>query len=292
MNKFLSIASGINHLLCLSAEGTVYGYGSNLHGQLGLPIQNKSVNSLTKIPNLSDIAQIAAQSNHSLFLKSDGTVYGCGSAAFRVLHPLFRGNIYTPTELPDTSDIKYIATYTDRSLFLTKDDIVIIHGMFRESRRVIHMKDVVSIHPSISFTLFLHADGNVSGVGNNMKNLMMDNILFSVKDSTLIPEPRNIISIVLSPSICYFLKADGTVEFKVIMTDKIPGLQPLRKLSFKDIISIFGSNNNLYLLNREGILLDQYGVSIATDVLMVTGIDVYTLILLYTDGTIKEKSLI
>ena len=81
------ISVGSSHSLFLKYDGTVWGCGKNTDGQLGIG-NNENKNTLQQVkgPNgvgyISDIKQISAGGNHSLFLKNDGTVFSCGGNYF------------------------------------------------------------------------------------------------------------------------------------------------------------------------------------------------------------------
>ncbi len=70
------VVSGLNHTIALKADGTVWTWGYNHHGQLG----NGTVQS-SYIPekiNLKDVIDIAAGDHFSMALKKDGTVWVWG----------------------------------------------------------------------------------------------------------------------------------------------------------------------------------------------------------------------
>ncbi len=70
-------ASGAIHTLLLTVSGTVYGYGQNGFGQLGLgDVVNR--NEPTQIPFGIAIKQVSAGYYFSLILTSNGTVYSFG----------------------------------------------------------------------------------------------------------------------------------------------------------------------------------------------------------------------
>jgi len=77
------ISNGFGHSLALKTDGTVFAWGYNGSGQLGddtyidkkVPLQIKGAGG---IGYLSDISQVSAGTHHSLFLKTDGTVWSVG----------------------------------------------------------------------------------------------------------------------------------------------------------------------------------------------------------------------
>jgi hypothetical protein len=72
------IAAGYYHSLFLKKNGTVWGCGANSFGQLGIGNFDLSKNTLQQVIGATNIKQISAGAFHSLFLKNDGTVWGCG----------------------------------------------------------------------------------------------------------------------------------------------------------------------------------------------------------------------
>ena len=82
-NEVKQIACGGNHTFILKGDGTVWSCGQNIDGQLGLD------NSLTKYDftqvtiNIdNDVKQISCGDSHTVILKNDGTVWGCGWTAY------------------------------------------------------------------------------------------------------------------------------------------------------------------------------------------------------------------
>ncbi len=73
------VSAGYSHSLILCEDGSVYGFGNNAHGQLGLRHNtNQSTPQLIPMPLLARPCQISAGHSHSLILCDDGSVYGFG----------------------------------------------------------------------------------------------------------------------------------------------------------------------------------------------------------------------
>ena len=75
-----TVAGGGNFSLALKSDASVWGWGENGYGQLanGTTKAFGGVKTPTKA-NLASVIAIAAGAEHTLALKSDGTVWGAGS---------------------------------------------------------------------------------------------------------------------------------------------------------------------------------------------------------------------
>jgi alpha-tubulin suppressor-like RCC1 family protein len=78
------ISSGNNHTMAIMDDinGTVYGFGNNFNGQLGLGHNNSDnpyIPKLVPLPSGKKPIKVSCGIDYSIILMSDGTVYGCGS---------------------------------------------------------------------------------------------------------------------------------------------------------------------------------------------------------------------
>ena len=75
-----SIKMGENNALATKTDGTLWGWGRNQHGELGLNADNPGISSPTQIPGTWSInVDIAA---FSLLVASDGTLWGVGENSY------------------------------------------------------------------------------------------------------------------------------------------------------------------------------------------------------------------
>jgi alpha-tubulin suppressor-like RCC1 family protein len=74
---FQSVSTHYQHSLALKTDGSLWSWGSNIHGELG---SGSTLNSYTpqKISNETDWAKIFAQSSKSFVIKNNGTLWACG----------------------------------------------------------------------------------------------------------------------------------------------------------------------------------------------------------------------
>jgi len=79
LTSVVAIAAGTSHSLALLSNGTVMAWGTNNFGQLGDGTTNQYRLTPVLVTNLSNVVAIAAGSEHSVALESNGTVviWGC-----------------------------------------------------------------------------------------------------------------------------------------------------------------------------------------------------------------------
>ncbi len=75
-NTWSQISAGVNHTIALQDDGSVWVWGNNNSGQLGLG-NNISTSTPTKL-NIKDVVKVAAGDENSFILKSDGSLWGAG----------------------------------------------------------------------------------------------------------------------------------------------------------------------------------------------------------------------
>lgn len=73
----VAIAAGNNFTLALAKDGTVWAWGSNGNGELGLGQASASAPP-TQVPSLTGIRKVSAGEAHAMALGTDGSVYGWG----------------------------------------------------------------------------------------------------------------------------------------------------------------------------------------------------------------------
>ena len=87
LSGIVAVAAGYHHSLALGADGHVYAWGSNEHGQLGVHSDNNhpypvQVHGVDNVGYLSDIVAVAAGYQHSLAVDKDGHVYSWGEGGY------------------------------------------------------------------------------------------------------------------------------------------------------------------------------------------------------------------
>jgi alpha-tubulin suppressor-like RCC1 family protein len=115
------------HSLALDASGSVWAWGPNDHGELGLgpdAITGASFPQPNQIPGLSDAIAVAAGQDHSLALRADGTVWAWGANDFGQLGDGTTSERPSPVSLKALNDVIAIVAGSLFSLALLADGTV------------------------------------------------------------------------------------------------------------------------------------------------------------------------
>lgn len=85
LSDVVSISTGESHTIVLKSDGTVWSWGINFDGRLGDSTtinRNAPVQVMGPTGMLTDVTAVSAGTNHSVALKSDGTVWSWGSNTY------------------------------------------------------------------------------------------------------------------------------------------------------------------------------------------------------------------
>ena len=124
ISNVVGISAGTLYSLFLKSDGTVYGCGYNNYGQLGTNNTSTYATPTRCHSNLSQIIGIGANYYHSVFLKSNNTVWTCGRNDYGQGGVGNTSNFVTPTRVPFLEDIVDMAIGELHSIFLKSDGTV------------------------------------------------------------------------------------------------------------------------------------------------------------------------
>lgn len=127
----LSVAAGAKHSLAVDEEGTLWAWGNNSLGQLGVGPSPTQSALPVEVTGVSDVVAVAAGSDHSLALRSDGTVWAWGFNSNGQIGPNGPEDAtaqYTPVRVTGVSEAIAIAAGGAQSLALLDDGTVLAWG--------------------------------------------------------------------------------------------------------------------------------------------------------------------
>ena len=175
------IATGNSHTIMLKVDGTVWTYGDNTYGQLGLG-NRVGVDEPTQVqfPNGVEIVQIAAGDNHSVALDRNGNVYAWGKNDY---YQLGRSGTYlSPVQMNNVgSKIVRIAAGSEITVMLTEKGEIYTSGINTNGEAGIlsygtrvtygkasNMNNIIDIAAGKNHVIALRSDGTVYAVGSNL----------------------------------------------------------------------------------------------------------------------------
>ena len=180
----IAVSAGSGHSLALKADGTVRAWGSNHNGQAGAQEHAVIIKvTPTQVAGLSGaFTAIAAGSEHSLALRSDGTVWAWGRNGSGELGNGAQGHdAYVPVQVVGLTGITAIAAGERFSMAVKADGAVWAWGWnfggvlglpsetFNSATpvRVNGIDNVASITAGRHYAIALKQDGTVWAWGNN-----------------------------------------------------------------------------------------------------------------------------
>lgn len=273
LTNVVAVAAGHEFSLVLKTDSTVYACGRNSLGQLGkgfssfggsgypTPTQVQMVSPITfQVTTLTEIVSIAAGHDHSLFLKSDGTVWGAGRDD--AIGYTSITNTAWAIQLDSLTGIKAVAAGDLHSLFLKDDGTVWAcgsnyYGQLGDGTQNHHLtpfkldslSGIVSIAAGANHSVFLKNDGTVWICG--LKSHLQLGLLNDVFVPTQITSLTGIVEIDAGGDLYWYRKSDGTIV-GCGNCSPTPTFGPL-----SGVVEIDASGSGIFALTNKGIVWGQ-----------------------------------
>jgi alpha-tubulin suppressor-like RCC1 family protein len=204
-----AVAAGGSHSLFLRSDGSLWGMGWNVFGQLGAATRVDTTNLPDQIVT-GGVTAIAAGYFHSLFLKSNGSLWAMGNNGGK-LGDGTSNNSYQPEQIV-ASGVTAIAAGGSHSLFLKSDDSLwamgnnslgqLGDGTLNNTNRPekIVAGGVTAIAAGRVHSLFLKSDGSLWVMGDNSYGQLGDGFtnFNSAIPEQIFPSPQPVLSGVVS----------------------------------------------------------------------------------------------
>src|SRR2546426_4296381 len=222
------VVAGYGHSLFQRSDGSLWGMGWNWAGQLGDGTTNSSATNDIVWPEriISDnVVAIAAGTEHSLFLKSDGSLWTMGYNAEGQLGDGTTSNRSSPVKII-SEKVTAIAAGGFHSLFLKSDSSLWAMGLNasgqlgdgttsdRHSPVKVVSTNVVAIAAGFEHSLLIRSDGSLWVMGDNNGYQLGDGTTDSGNFYTNRPEQivsNGVIAIAGGGQHSLFLKSDGSL---------------------------------------------------------------------------------
>jgi alpha-tubulin suppressor-like RCC1 family protein len=197
-----AIAAGEGHSLFLKSDGSLWAMGWNQDGQLGDGTYATTWPYSTNQPQeivAGGVIAIAAGQYHSLFLKSDGSLWAMGANGYGQLGDGTFNNTNQPEEIV-ASNVVALAAGGQHSLFLKSDGSLWAMGINSSGQlgngtvyetnqpEEIVMGGVTAIAAGQYHSLFLKSDGSLWGMGDDSFGELGDGFYDVPIGETTVPE--------------------------------------------------------------------------------------------------------
>ena len=221
-----AVSAGTNHTLALRADGSLWAWGSNTTGQLGLgDTANRS--SPVQVSSTSDWVAVSAGDRHSMALKTNGTLWGFGYNEGGQLGLGHTADSSTPQqEMTNATDWVAVSAGGDNTLARKADGTLWAWGtngngelgLGAGAGTYIHTPQQVgvdtdwhSVTAGYYHTLAVKADGSLRTWGDNSDGGLGLGLMARFLEPTQLVTGADWASVSAGTSHTLALKADGTL---------------------------------------------------------------------------------
>lgn len=173
LSNVVSVCGGWSANYAVKSDGTVWSWGNNSSGQLGIGSTTNS-NIPVQIQGLNNVIQISAGWKHAIVLKNDGTVWAWGENYSYQLGNGTSTSSLVPVQVSTLSNIVKIAAGDKHNLALADDGTIWVwgtngigqygNGVFTSQSTPIHLtsiNNVIDIGAGYEHSIVLKNDGTV-----------------------------------------------------------------------------------------------------------------------------------
>ena len=269
----LAQGSAANHALALRLDGTVWAWGDNENGQLG--VGNDEIINTSKpmmVKELYGAVAIAAGKSHSIALKDDGSVWTWGDNSFGQLGHIVQKNSLAPKRIHGLNNVVAVSAGYHHSVALKKDGTVWTWGKnlngqlglgnnetFSKPIQIPNLTDVVYITSGASHCIALKGDGSVWAWGWNDYGQLGDGTFISRNSPIQINKAEKIVRISAGGLHSVALNTSGEVYAWGANTFGQLGKSsfrnyavPVKVFSLKNIVSVDAGDMHSLAIKSDG----------------------------------------
>lgn len=269
LNNIIMVAAGSFHSLALDSDSTVWSWGLNNYGQLGLGTYTTAYLP-TPMLGITDIISIGGGYYHSLALQSDSTVWAWGFNQFGQLGDSTQIDKTAPVPVYGLSKFIAIAAGSFHSMALCSDSTVWAWGYNGFGQlgnntttskmypvQVVGLSNVIAIAAGVEHSIALSNDGTLWTWGRNLYGQLGDST--NVNRTIPIPVLSNVIGIAGGGLHTIALRNDGTVwtwgrNDKGQLGDGTftDSNAPTQMLSISNIVHVAGGLKHSFAIKKNG----------------------------------------
>ncbi|AFC99501.1 Alpha-tubulin suppressor and related RCC1 domain-containing protein [Methanocella conradii HZ254] len=232
LHDIIAISTSGTHCLALRRDGTVWAWGWNVAGQLGIGTTSEGEYTPVQVPGLSDIKIISAGYQCSMAIDKDGRLWAWGSNGRGKLGDGTTITRLYPIQVPIDDVIDVAASEGAHTLALKKDGTVWAWGWNQENElgfvsgssvnsvkechtpvMVKGVDSVVSVSTTDSNSIALRSDGTVWIWGNGQQGRLGNGALYGADSATpqQVPGLENVVAIAGGSAHIMAMTGDGSV---------------------------------------------------------------------------------
>ena len=169
----MTVSHDFSFAMAITSDGTLWGWGENRSGQLGLCTTNNHYRRPVRVMN--DVVAVATGSFRTFAITSEGTLWGWGGNRFGCLGDGTTENSRNPIRLME--DVVAVSTHSSNVFAITSDGKLwawggnwgqLGDGTIDRRHSPVHILDsVVAVSSGSSHNMAITSDGTLWGWGNN-----------------------------------------------------------------------------------------------------------------------------
>ena len=272
----MKACSGEHHTITLSNDGTLYSFGKNYQGQLGLGHYNE-VSLPTPIPNLPRISKLSCGYNFTACVDYEGFMWSFGQNVDGQLGTGNKTNFNIPQQIQDIPPVLSVSCGAHHTLIITTDSNLWSCGFNKFGQLCLGDRDneyqmkpqktsfsnISKVSTGNCHSLFQNNKGEIFSCGHNEYGECGLGHFKSpqITPSLILNLPLNIVHFVCGENQNLFLDSEGNVysvghnwygslglghNTNQNVLSKIPNIPPIRTISCV--------NSSCYLIDFEGNL--------------------------------------
>jgi len=231
LNNIIAVSAGYSHTVALRNDGTVWAWGDNRFGGLGIgtsrpggfPILPYYRSTPVQVQNLNNVTAIAAGLDYTVALRNDGTVWAWGYNWAGQLGDGTTTNRSTPVQVQNLSNVTAITTGNEFAVALRNDGTVWGWGHNRWGQfgdgtttnrtapvQVSSLNNVTAI-AAANHIVALRNDGTVWSLGDNFGGQLGDGTTTNRPTPVQARNLNNVTAISAGGIRTVALRNDGTV---------------------------------------------------------------------------------